>query len=374
MKALTSEQLQNLAAFKQKIVRHPKLQTVMEELQTTVLNPTGQPLVSIIGPTGAGKTTLLNQATRGLLELHAEQMKADQSFLPYIRVEARSPERGNFDWKGFYEDILKGGNEIHIKQKQLPPDSIPAAIERQHFSGCSTVTLRVAAEQMLRHRGSPPLLIDESQHFLKMTSGRKLLDQMDTLKSLSNMTGVKIILFGNYDLLSLGQLSDQLARRGHEIHFGRYRLDDAVEVQVFQNIIATFQRTLPVAPSLDLLQHWKYIYRSTLGCIGSVKDWLAASLTETMTSHRTEITLKDLQKTARSEAALIKMARELRNGEEKWAERTATSQEVDRLLGLEPLTPQSTPSLAEGKAFQHRRRVGERNPTRDVVGLAPVFP
>jgi energy-coupling factor transporter ATP-binding protein EcfA2 len=374
MKALTSEQLQILMAFKQKIVRHPKLQTVLEELQTRVLNPAGQPLVATIGPTGAGKTTLLNQVTRGLLELHAEQMKTDPGFLPYISVEARSPERGNFDWKWFYEDILKAGNEIHYKDKRLPDDVIPAEIQKQRLSGCSTAALRVAVENMLHHRGTPPLLIDEGQHFLKMASGRKLLDQMDSLKSLSNKTGVKIILFGNYDLLSLGQLSDQLARRGHEIHFGRYRLDSASDVQVFQNIIATFQRALPITVSLDLLQHWKYIYRGSLGCIGSLKDWLAASLTEAMSCGRTEIILKDLQRTVRPEAALTKMARELRNGEEKWAERTATNEEVDRLLGFEPLTQQNAPSLVSNKSFPHRRRVGERNPTRDVVGLAPVFP
>src|SRR5258706_10342310 len=99
MKTLTDEQMQILTAFNQKIVRHPRLQAVLEELQARTLNPAGQQLGAVIGPTGVGKTTLLQQVKRGLSEIHAEKMRADPSFLPHISVEARSPERGNFDWK-----------------------------------------------------------------------------------------------------------------------------------------------------------------------------------------------------------------------------------------------------------------------------------
>jgi hypothetical protein len=43
-------------------------------------------------------------------------------------------------------------------------------------------------------------------------------------------------------------------------------------------------------------------------------------------------------------------------------------------LGLELLTEQNAPSLLASNAIPHRRRVGERNLTRDAVGLGPVSP
>ena len=374
MKILTTEQMEILTAFKQKIVRHPRLHTVLDELQTRTLNPAGQPLSAIIGPTGVGKTTLLHQVQRGLLEIHEDKMKTDPSFLPYISVEARSPERGNFDWKRFYEDIMDNAHEIHCKYKRLPDENFPNEVQKQKLSGGSTVALRVAVEHMLGYRGSPPLLIDEGQHFLKMVSGKKLMDQMDVLKSVSNMTGVKIVLFGNYELLSLGQLSDQLARRGREIHFGRYRLDDASDVQVFQNITATFQRALPIDSSLNLLQQWKYLYRGTLGCVGNLKEWLATALAESLRSGKSEISLKDLQKTVSSEATLTKMAKDLRKGEDKWTEREAKSQELDILLGFDSPVLSSATSSAACKTLGHVRKPGERAPIRDVVGRTSVLP
>jgi len=373
MKKLTDEQTQILAAFKEKIVRHPRLHAVLEELQARTLNPAGQPLSAVIGPTGAGKTTLLRQVERGLLETHAERLRTDPGFIPYVSVEARAPERGSFDWKRFYEDILEKANEVHIELKRAFNETVPASIQKESLSGCSTVTLRVAVEHMLRHRGLPPLLIDESQHFLKMASGRRLLDQMDALKSISNMTGVKIVLFGNYDLLALGQLSDQLARRCREIHFGRYRLDDASDVQVFQNIVATFQRGLTTHGSLDLLHHWKYLYRGTLGCVGNLKDWLLEVLAEALRSGRTEIMREDLQRTIRSEASLTKMAKDLRSGEDKWAQREAKSQDLDRLLGFDSGGPDHPASFATGKPSEQGRRVGVRNQVRDAVGLATAL-
>jgi energy-coupling factor transporter ATP-binding protein EcfA2 len=369
MKELTVDQQQMLNKFKQKIVLHPHLHSVLDELHSRTLNHSGQPLSAVIGPTGVGKSTLFRQVQRALAERDSERIKSDPGFIPYVGVEARSPERGSFEWKRFYQDILEKADEIHLNFKQVPSDEALSIVGKNGGSACSTTTLRVAIEKMLQYRGLPTLLIDESQHFLKMASGRRLLDQMDTLKSISNMTGVKIILFGTYQLLRLGQLSDQLARRCREIHFGRYRLDDPVDVQVFQNTVATFQKALPIESSLDLVQQWEYLYRGSLGCVGNLKDWLVEALEQALRSERGEIVLEDLKKTIPSEASLNTMAHDLRTGEDKWAERDAKSEDLDRLLGFAHHGPERSTSFISGKQVERRRRVGVRNPIRDMVGL-----
>jgi hypothetical protein len=60
--------------------------------------------------------------------------------------------------------------------------------------------------------------------------------------------------------------------------------------------------------------------------------------------------------------------------EDKWAEREAKSQELDRLLGFDSDGPDDPASFATGKPSEHGRRVGVRNPVRDPVGLAPALP
>ena len=181
----------------------------------------------------------------------------------------------------------------------------------------------------------PVLLIDESQHLLKMASARRLLDQMDALKSISNITGVKIVLFGNYELLRLGQLSDQLARRCREIHFQRYRLESATEALIFRNVLGWFQSALPIDPSLNLPEQWTYLYRGSLGAVGNLKGWLESAFMTSLCAGRAQVCMDDLRRTCRSEGALTKMAEALREGETEWAKREAHSQTLDSFLGLE---------------------------------------
>ena len=59
--------------------------------------------------------------------------------------------------------------------------------------------------------------MDEAQHLKKFASGRRLLDQMDILKSLASLTDTIHVLIGTYELLGLADLSAQLNRRSREI-------------------------------------------------------------------------------------------------------------------------------------------------------------
>ena len=114
-----------------------------------------------------------------------------------------------------------------------------------------TSELRWALEQALRHRRPTAFIVDEAQHFKRIASGRRLLDQMDTIKSLANLTGITHVLIGTYELLGFSQLSAQLDRRSCEIHFPRYHIDVPEEMLAFKRILLTFQRHLPLMGEPD---------------------------------------------------------------------------------------------------------------------------
>src|SRR5256885_1555347 len=75
-------------------------------------------------------------------------------------------------------------------------------------------------------------------------------------------------------------LSAQLSRRSIDVHFSRYQATNEADVRAFKSVLWAFQRNLPVEEEPDLLQHWKYCYERTIGCVGVLKDWLTRALAE----------------------------------------------------------------------------------------------
>src|SRR5207253_7546330 len=181
--------------------------------------------------------------------------------VPVLAVEAIAPESGQFNWKDYYARALVALNEPLLDRKVMVnaavnPDAVRPTIRRS----AAAPALRWVLEQCLRQRSVGVCLIDEAQHLKRLASGRRLLDQMDTLKSLAALTGTVHVLVGTYELLGLTNLSAQLSRRSIEIHFGRYRAELHDDRLAFKSVVLTFQRHLPVAEEPDLVGAWDALY------------------------------------------------------------------------------------------------------------------
>src|SRR5947209_2294878 len=100
---------------------------------------------------------------------------------------------------------------------------------------------RYAVEQTLRHRRPVAVMIDEAQHLAKVASGRRLLDQLDVIKSIANRTNTVHVLFGTYDLLAFRNLNGQLSRRSVDVHFPRYRAEFADDRKAFMGVLGSFE-------------------------------------------------------------------------------------------------------------------------------------
>src|SRR5271165_6307421 len=111
-----------------------------------------------------------------------------------------------------------------------------------------------------------------------MVSGRRLIDQLDVIKSLANCTRTIHVLLGTYELLALRHLNGQLGRRTIDINFRRYSADNPADVHVFKNTVLTFQKHLPLPAESDLLQMWELLFERSVGCVGILKEWLQRAL------------------------------------------------------------------------------------------------
>jgi hypothetical protein len=233
--------------------------------------------------------------------------------------------------------------------------------------------IRYALESALLHRRPAAFFIDEAQHLAKIKSGRKLQDQLDSIKSLASLTNTVHVLVGTYELLPFRNLSAQLSRRSIDIHFRRYRPDRREDYVAFQSVVFTFQRHLPLPGECDLLKHFDYCYERSVGCVGVLKDWLTRALAVALASNSPVITRKILEQTAWSVDQSERMAKEALEGEAELMENDESRGRLRKLLGLGSIASlnldSAVPSDNAPSGTSHRKgRVGQRRPVRDVVG------
>jgi hypothetical protein len=209
------------------------------------------------------------------------------------------------------------------------------------------------------------------------------LEQLDWIKSMTNMTGVLHVLLGTYDLLNFCNLNGQTARRGLEIHFPRYQFWSEPDRQAFQNVLLTLLKQVPLAVDEEvLMQRWGYFYERSIGCVGVLKDWLTRAAATALREGSTVLTLAHLEKRALSAAKCARMAADAKDGED---ELHYTEEHRERLLSLLGMSGISMNKPHQSGESDHasssavvlraepprkttKERVGERAPQRDPVG------
>jgi hypothetical protein len=248
------------AYFRAYMVAHPRLVEAYEALIAALEDCAPGTLLFIIGPTGVGKTTLRLRVERQIVENLDLELSADPSRIPIVGLPAASPESGNFNWKDFFRRLLLALGEPCVDRKKAPEVCTGRiGAHSQHSIGrrAAGSELREAAEEILRLRRPLALLIDDAQHMAKMASGRRLADQLDCIKSIADVTGLRICLFGTYELGPFRNLSGQLSRRSTDIHLWRYRTDAVDDIRSFKNVVWALQQHLPLAEEPDLVQSRK---------------------------------------------------------------------------------------------------------------------
>ncbi|MCI0392133.1 MAG: AAA family ATPase [Acidobacteria bacterium] len=356
--------------FRDYTIAHPHLAEVYRRLRDEMTAVDPGTLIFVCGPSGIGKTTLLHRVEQKLTEEMRVELEQDLNRVPIVTVEALSPETGNFNWKDFYRRLLIKLDEPGIHRKIIPYlQAAEYQDQKRLFIGGRTAgtVLRHSAEQVLKHRRPVALCIDEAQHLASITSGRKLQNQLDCIKSLSNVTGIPIVLCGHYELLIFRNLSAQLSRRSVDIHFRRYRADDKKELQAFKNVVWSFERHLPLEEEPDLVGQWDYLYERSLGCVGVLKLWLSKALAIALKDGGRRLSLEHLQKTALSISRCEKLLSDLREGESLLDEPKDAPHQLRVRLGLD--SAPTHPKEVEKSATPRQKTLpGRRRPIRDPIG------
>ncbi len=366
---LTEPWTTRLAYFQRYTVAHPRLTEAKERLVAAIQNAEPNSLVLVFGPTGVGKTTLRIRTEQILTEQLRPELEADRSRIPVVSVEATAPESGSFCWRDHFKRLLTEMDEPLIERKRSPETSLARPKS-------TTPEYRHGVEQALRFRRPAAVMIDEAQHLAKMASGRRLLDQLDVLKSIANRTQTVHVLYGTYDLLAFRNLNGQLSRRSMDVHFPRYRLEAAGDRQIFIGVLRSFGQQLPLPETPDLAKDWEFLFERSVGCVGILKQWLARSLSAALRSGETTLKLQHLESQALSISQVDKILSETTEGEMRLTDTEEAISAFRLRLGL-PVkevgptadgTGQITPVLP-GTSMHAGRKPGQRRPMRDPIGL-----
>lgn len=332
-------------------------------------------IIQVYGPTGGGKTTLAYRLRDYLTSLDKESPRSPGT-IAVAWVEAVASSNSGFDWRDYYVRALEALDEPLV-HKKLNPDFMLSTVRayQTHLRSKrpSVTDLRRGLESCLRQREPRAFIIDEGQHLKKVASGKRLIDQMDSIKSLANMTGVKHVLFGTYELFGLSNLSAQLNRRTVEIHLPRYRFDVPKDIEEFILFFGGLEKFLPMPEPSFLAENpiaVKFIYTRSAGCPGILKDWMTRALGEAIREGSKKVDVSHYERTTIPDGQLARIAREIKEGEDQL--NPDRSEEVESLLGIAPTSEGDSFQQKGNKPTDKKRgnpRPGTRKPSRDVIGL-----
>jgi energy-coupling factor transporter ATP-binding protein EcfA2 len=375
---LTRPWTERLQYFKGYTMAHPRLVAARDSLLAAIHERAPNSLILVLGPTGVGKTTLRMKIEQLMITEMLADLGADPGRLPIVSVECIAPESGVFSWRDHFRRLLLQMDEPLLDHKLQPGTSIHIGNRLVKFmpnTKAGGADYRHALERALYFRRPVAVMLDEAQHLASVSSGRRLSDQLDVVKSIANCTGTVHVLLGTYALLAFRNLSAQLSRRSVDIHFPRYRADDPEDRKTFLAVLRSFEQHLPLPEPPELVKEWEFLYERCIGCVGVLKDWLVRALTAMFRRNATVLTFRELQTHALSVSQCDKMLAEALEGEVRLFESAEERGRLRTRLGLsaqESRREQSTGvqaarDLETPGPPKQRRRPGQRRPVRDAV-------
>jgi hypothetical protein len=381
MAQLTPEDRARLDAFKAITVKHAHLTRVDDQLSLWVEEHTDATHVLLCGPGGVGKSKVLSVV--------AERFKdeeADRFVVPILLLEPIPPDQGPYLRLDYYWQIIDALKE-HLLVKELVGNvahlmAAPKAT-RSKLGAIDWFKMRQVAEQALIRARVKAVFADEAHRLMHGDGSHSVDEQLEWLKSLSNRTKVLHVLAGPYALFGFRNTSGQLARRGRDIHFARYHVEDKEERIAFVAALKYLLERVPLDADVNaLLSRWRWWASGCVGCVGVLKDWLVDAVAATLVQKGSSLTEEILTRTMPHPARRLSLEMEARAGEHKVALHDSESARQFQALLKKPAkaangktapTPGSMPSAATLPMPQvapkpTKQRVGQRAPERDPVG------
>ena len=383
LELLDASKKERLDYYDNYTMAHPLLDRAFEALKPLIRHCGETQLILIVGPTGVRKTKLRQLAEKWIIEELWKSIQTNPGHIAVASVEAVLQKSGLFNAKDHLKRCLYALHEPEVFIKNKINYGVDGVYRTEE--GGLAIKSRIletdlgwALEQALKHRHPQIFFIDEAHHMLAVTSGRKLTEVPEAIKSLANRTGVLHGLIGTYRMLDLHDIGDQMSRRSIYIHLPRYDAKYSEDIEDWQSIIWNFQTQIPIKEEPDFESHWEYLYARSLGCVGILKNWTRNAFADAMEEDANTVTLKHLEQRALSVGQCKNILKKIKEGEKRYAQIEGDYNELHNALGLnfEPISRKNKLSRSRQNNSQAKtdsppkknKKVGLRKPKRDSIG------
>lgn len=366
--------------FDNKIIAHPMLQEVHDQVLDAIHTGTKDLVIYVIGPTGVGKSTLGRGIVKALYKECAEAMLTDPGMIPCCIFQVPNPDRSHFEWKDCYTSALEAMQEPLISrkiQKSSTEEQVP-------MPGHG---LRRALISAYKNRHCIAAVWDEGQHLTTVVSGRRLQDNANNIKYIAEASKTIPILIGTAELFLLPELTGQLGRRTCVIPFFPYSLQKKGDRKTFEEILYNIQCHIPHHNCIDLVAHYEIFYELSMGCVGVLHNWILRTLSAVYKTDKQEITLEDFERNIHPPTVLLQIAKEIEEARKKLIPPQDWRKKLRNKLGLRPqpqpkeetehstIASQSASNSTDGSDHKEKQpkpknlKPGESKPRRDPVGI-----
>lgn len=358
---------ESISILSNSIVAHPHLQNSMNELEDALADAEQGDIIFLYGPTGVGKTTLLIKLIEKITNQSIDEDKIAVGEIPCVRVSAAAGhQKRSFSWRELFFDLIKEllGENIRPKYTSASGRIFEFNQSLRTNTRTTEVDLINAINSGFALRNVKTLIIDEAQDIANKSDHESIETQLNYLKGKSNNFKPTIVLAGTYDLIAFLNLSGQLSRRSHNIHFPRYDYSNPGQLEGYIRVLNTYQQIIP-KESLSLIDHLNDLYIGSAGCIGIVHRWMIRACKKAVKEGRNHLLFDDLKAKSLKKKQLEKIALELAAGEQLLLESADMDDRIKMILGMQQGTKPSEPQLSPKKA---KLKPGQRKPHRDPVG------
>lgn len=355
-------------------VSHKFLEEAISSTISFITSHVSERLVFICGPSGVGKKELIKAIKERIIELKRPELIENPGCVPVIDVEALAPEQGSFNFRNLWISALEKLNEPMIENKvsYRKIEGFDAFGRSVPISRIQKADYQEILQKTLRYRAVGALIIDEAHHMLRVSSGKKINWSADLLKSLTNASQTPVVLVGTYELTTFLEdidksITDQINQRTKIVHFRHYSCKDRDEVMIFGKTTKKLLLHLPLEQTAEKLadEKWKYLYKYSLGCIGTLKIWLKDAYSLALEEKAKTLTIEHLEKSRKSGHTCSALLQSIEEGE-SIMEKILSEGNIEEKLGFERNENKSRLDRNIGNS-RAKLKPFERNPKRDIV-------
>jgi len=240
--------------MKKDIYQHDKYTKALHSILAVLRADLNQFLIFVIGVSRVGKSTLLQELIERLPESYNGKV---------IYFETPPKMTAQFSLKPFL-----------LRYLEFLGDPF-STLNYRSYNRMTTHELISLIVKRIKQQGIKLVMIDEADLFVTVRRNMQAFENLQFLKSLTNITGIPHVLAGTPSLGQFLGMEGQVINRSHVVRLAPYSAYNKDHVKIYLQVLREFEQQLKTPIDPELKTNPMPLFVATNGCVGALKELLA---------------------------------------------------------------------------------------------------